>query len=517
MGGQYTGHTGRVVAMTSSDGDPVAVVLSDGSKTEMYCNVSLLQVSNEVAHGRSTLGGYQKDDLVQLNENEVGMIIDVGLEALRIITQLEIVKDIHPNEIRMNMNQISQRTKFFDAEQKQFGTGDTLKVVSGNHEKSTGIVRHVYKGTVWLHSDNYLKNSGVMVVKARFCLLIGSLHAGRPSTLSAAAPVHSASATGRNSLASTPNSTVSRQSGSAGQPGGRGGGPGGRFAKDPLIGKTVRIMKGPYRGLSAQVINGSGGFYQVELLAKMKKVTVPASTFVEEGDERGRSKPVVPGDSSVRSQSFDSQSFGSMTPYTGMQTPAYIGSETPRVGSETPSHYNVMFTPHRPEDTDSSSWGDAMDLDISNYGTPQHGQGHASIAGTPASDTSAATPTSLGVKTSEDVDTWVENMIVMVKAGPEMGRLAVIKRIRHDGTVTLQQRDGMGALINAEFTLPVSSVKPPDKPTAGGIVKILSGNHAGALGTVKMAMKGQVVITVNGSTETFKATSILWLNSVSGK
>jgi hypothetical protein len=158
-----------------------------------------------------------------------------------------------------------------------------------------------------------------------------------------------------------------------------------------------------------------------------------------------------------------------------------------------------------------------MDLDISNYGTPQHGQGHASIAGTPASDTSAATPTSLGVKTSEDVDTWVENMIVMVKAGPEMGRLAVIKRIRHDGTVTLQQRDGMGALINAEFTLPVSSVKPPDKPTAGGIVKILSGNHAGALGTVKMAMKGQVVITVNGSTETFKATSILWLNSVSGK
>lgn len=558
MGGQYVGHTGRVVAMNMGDGDPIAVVVSDGSKSEMYCNVSLLQVTDEIALGRSSLGGFQKDDLVQLNENEVGMVIDVGLEALRILTQLENVKDIHPNEVRGKIDPRRQQ-KVFDVDQKSFGVGDSAQVVSGVHERSTGTVRHVFKGTVWLYSDNYFKNSGVMVVKPRCCRLVGSLHTGRaPSTLSAAAP---GSGNSSQSHASTPSSAMgSRQMGGPNGMGGRGGGPGSRFAKDPLIGATVRITKGQYRGLSAQVANGENGFYQLEILAKMKKVTLPASNFIQEGDEKGRLRSVVPGDSSVRSHltgGYDRDPFGIPgTPFVGMQTPAYngsetprIGSETPRLGSETPSYNAFMFTPRRAEDTDSSNWGD-MDTGMSDFGTP------AQRAAPPSSFSSSATPTASaasssaavasaappsGGASSSDTSRWMENMVVLVTdVHVNTGRLAVIRRLptASDPQVVLQLRDGLGKLTGSEFSLPMSSVSAA-KPSKGATVRILSGPHEGLMGTVKvrrrasafcfvyrqwltvalsshpvqMTTQNRLIANVEGHpATTLEPSSVLWLN-----
>ena len=43
----------------------------------------------------------------------------------------------------------------------------------GTHAKSTGTIKHIMKGSFWLHSNLYLKNSGIYVVRGRFVTVVG--------------------------------------------------------------------------------------------------------------------------------------------------------------------------------------------------------------------------------------------------------------------------------------------------------------------------------------------------------
>lgn len=76
----------------------------------------------------------------------------------------------------------------------------------------------------------------------------------------------------------------SGRSGGQGQPRGGGGRDGGR---DASIGKTVKIKKGRYQGLMAQVIAATPTHYNVELLARFKKVTIARSEAEIVGDKQG--------------------------------------------------------------------------------------------------------------------------------------------------------------------------------------------------------------------------------------
>ena len=44
---------------------------------------------------------------------------------------------------------------------------------TGQHTKLSGTVKQMIKGTLWLHSNSYLKNSGIFVVKTRNCVVAG--------------------------------------------------------------------------------------------------------------------------------------------------------------------------------------------------------------------------------------------------------------------------------------------------------------------------------------------------------
>ena len=76
------------------------IFLTDAINTEINCSVTSLQMSNEVTTGHNTLQGYELYDLVAVNENEFTIVIAVGIEKLKILNHLNIVKDLLPQELR---------------------------------------------------------------------------------------------------------------------------------------------------------------------------------------------------------------------------------------------------------------------------------------------------------------------------------------------------------------------------------------------------------------------------------
>jgi transcription elongation factor SPT5 len=558
MGGRYAGQTGRVVGLSTAEEDPTAVILTDGLNTEISCNLTLLQMSAEIATGHGDLQGFELYDLVQLNENEFGVIINVGVEALRVLTHQEISKDVYPQEIRSKLNLASQRAKSFDAEQKQFGSGDTLKVISGGHDKLTGTVKHLHKGTVWLHSTSYLKHSGVFVVKARNCLLsgqqqqrgggggvAGSMTGGVPITGRGggygAVNIMSAAANSRPSSQGSGQSPASNFSSRNNQIGGNRA----RGGRDPLIGTTVRITKGAYKGLLAQVADGDGVFYNMELLAKLKKVVINRENFVSVGDRNG------PTASQEQAAANGPSYYGNdmMTPGTpyllhGAQTPTHLlGSETPRwAGGETPLHGSM--TPYnRAEDSNDGAWRttemdlqqhlqsapvaagdnygstslttDASPFQVSGMGTPYTPQSQYTLGSglynpSLSSMVGSMPPTPQSSNIGSD---WPVGTVVGIKAGVYIGRLAVLMQqpITDSNQCMINLRDGMGKLIDNEFPIAMSAVAPAE-PVVGAVVQVISGKFKNQRGIIKSKAGKESIVKMDSGIEMIRSTALCWIN-----
>lgn len=126
--------------------------------------------------------------------------------------------------------------------------------------------------------------------------------------------------------------------GGGGGGGGRGhGGPRGRVTRDrDLIGATIKITKGPYKGNIGIVKDATQSTARIELHTSCQTISVDRKHIADTGTSATR-------DGSVSSYS--------RTPaYSGNQTPLYrdTGNKTPMCdsGSRTPLHYGSMTPLH---------------------------------------------------------------------------------------------------------------------------------------------------------------------------
>jgi len=365
VSGRYMGQTGRVVSVKSVDGSNVAAILTDGINTEIMCNVQNLQMSSEVTTGYGNLMGYELYDIVALSENECAVVIVVGTEKLRVINHMGNVRDVLPMELLGKRNTFSARSTGFDVQQNVIAIGDTVKVTTGFHAKLSGTVKQMMKGTLWLHSNSYLKNSGIFVVKTRNCVVAGGKTATPIMSQSYKGVLLPATQQAGSNMSSVGGVTAvgagAMGRGGSNSAGNRGGG------RDFMIGKTVRITKGGHKGLLAQVVDATPTHYSVELLAKLKKIVVERNNTVFVGDEKGSlekgmknngSGAMLPGD--VRSMDI------SQTPYYTQDTPIHamsMGTPHYALGSETPMVFDDSSrTPRAGGDASDSAWG-VSDLD----------------------------------------------------------------------------------------------------------------------------------------------------------
>eukprot|EP00522_Entomoneis_paludosa_P007915 CAMPEP_0172446792 /NCGR_PEP_ID=MMETSP1065-20121228/6298_1 /TAXON_ID=265537 /ORGANISM="Amphiprora paludosa, Strain CCMP125" /LENGTH=1109 /DNA_ID=CAMNT_0013197981 /DNA_START=226 /DNA_END=3555 /DNA_ORIENTATION=- len=305
--GRYANETGTVVAVEQMDGaqDFTAVVLTDITNKEITVRISQLRESAETTTGQDKLQGYELYDLVVLSgggsANEVGVIVRVGREDFTVINNHGIAREARPEELRGKRNAMSQRAVALDVQGNQLRSGDTVNVVEGRHKGKAATVKRMNRSQLFLHSQTRSEHAGVFVVKSRSCVLAGSRSQSRP---------------GAGDGGATPWTPQSHQTGRPGA---------GRKRDDGLIGKTVRIQAGNWKGFIGTVSDTTGTHVEVELHARLKKVTVTHERVHVIGDKFGATE------NQTSNPAVNPQVMAPTTPFVA-------AGQTPMHGGATPMH-----------------------------------------------------------------------------------------------------------------------------------------------------------------------------------
>ena len=316
MDGRYANETGNVVAVEQLEGetDCTAVVLTDITNKEITVRTSQLRESAEMASGQDKLAGYELFDLVVLSgggsSNEVGVIVRVGREDFTVINNHGIIREVRPEELRGKRNGASTRALAVDVQGNQIRVGDQVSVTEGPHKGKQATIKRMSRTQLFLYSQTRTENAGVFVVRSRSCLLAGSRSASRGG-----------GGDGGASPFSTPRSVSS--SGAGGQRGKR---------EDALIGKTVRIQSGQWKGYLGTVADSTATHVQVELHSRLKKVMVVRERVAVAGDKFGSTED--PNRHVVASTSMMAPS----TPFNASGATPMHGGATPMHGGATPMH-----------------------------------------------------------------------------------------------------------------------------------------------------------------------------------
>lgn len=498
--GRYANETGVVVAVDQLEGenDCNAVVLTDVTNKEISVRTSQLRESAEVASGQDKLAGYELYDLVILSgggsANEVGVIVRVGREDFTVINNHGLAREVRPEELRGKRNSTSSRAVALDVQGNQIRVGDSVNVAEGTQKGKTATIKRMSRAQLFLHSQTRSDHAGIFVVRSRSCILAGT----RPQSRSA----------GIDSGVS-PFATPQSQSGHGGSAAGRG------RKDDGLIGKTVRIQAGQWKGYLGTVSDSTGAHVQVELHSRLKKVMVSTERVHVIGDKFGAT------DSSHVNEGSGLGIAG--VPMT-MATPMHaLGGATPAIhgfGGATPAHdsggYDEVWRPGGTIDQDTSEdndgWGTSDNHEtIAANGTNDNDSGwgasngndnsttnndpawtlqsekkedNASISRLKTEDVVQAPPlkreqTVTAMETEvADVDEtplwFMERVCVQLK---ESEQFAVIKEINHDKSAVVEMDDKSIRTVRAAE---VSMVSPQENDT----VLVAGGNEIGLEGSL---------------------------------
>lgn len=335
LAGRYEGDTGLIVRV-----EPHRVVLvSDLTMHELEVLPRDLQLCSDMATGVDSLGQFQWGDMVLLDAQTVGVIVRLEKENFHVLGMQGKVIECKPQALQKRRE--NRFTRALDSEHNSIQKKDIVKVIDGPHAGREGEIKHLYRNFAFLQSRMYLDNGGIFVCKTRHLQLAGGAKAGAPSALALGfmspriqSPMHPS------------------RGGRGGGRGGRGrGGPGGGggVSRDrELIGETIKITGGPYKGNVGIVRDATGSTARVELHATCQTISVDRGHIAAAGGARGAGAAAGGASSYGRTPTrglgahTPSYREGFKTPMQGAQTPVYeAGSRTPHYGAggaSTPAH-----------------------------------------------------------------------------------------------------------------------------------------------------------------------------------
>ncbi|XP_041365560.1 transcription elongation factor SPT5-like [Gigantopelta aegis] len=324
-GGRYEGDTGLIVRVE----DAMVVLFSDLTMHELKVLPKHLQLCTDMATGVDSLGQYQFGDLVQLDPQTVGCIVRLEKENFQVLNMHNKVMSLKPQAIMRKRD--TKHAVALDSENNNLQVRDIVKVIDGPHSGRQGEIKHLYRSHAFLMSRLMTENGGYFVCRARHLVLAGG---SRQSTTTVV-----------NGFMSPRLSSPAHPSGGGSTPGagrGRGGMAGGKRDRD-LIGQTVRIIQGPFKGYIGIVKDSTEATARVELHSSCKTISVDRTRLatLTGGRTGGYSS------SYAKTPTYGGQTpmHGSRTPMYGSQTPLHDGSRTPHYGSQTPSHEPGSRTP----------------------------------------------------------------------------------------------------------------------------------------------------------------------------
>uniref|UniRef100_A0AAZ3PB45 Transcription elongation factor SPT5 n=1 Tax=Oncorhynchus tshawytscha TaxID=74940 RepID=A0AAZ3PB45_ONCTS len=288
IAGRYEGDTGLIVRVEEN----FVILFSDLTMHELKVLPRDLQLCSETASGVDAGGQHEWGELVQLDPQTVGVIVRLERETFQVLNMHGKVLTVRHQAV--NRRKDNRFAVALDSEQNNIHVKDIVKVIDGPHSGREGEIRHIFRGFAFLHCKKLVENGGMFVCKTRHVVLAGG---SKPRdvtnfTVGGFAPM-------------SPRISSPMHPGGGGEGGGGGGQMGrGRGRRDnDLIGQTVRISQGPYKGNARH-----GGMTSTHGRTPMY----------------GSQTPMY--------------GTGSRTPMYGSQTPLHDGSRTPHYGSQTPLH-----------------------------------------------------------------------------------------------------------------------------------------------------------------------------------
>lgn len=342
LGGRYEGDTGLVVRVENNR----VVVISDLTMHEMEILPKDLQLCTDMASGVDSLGKFEWGDLVNLDAETVGVIIRLERENFHVLNMHGKVVECRPGSLQKR--RINKHTAALDSYRNNLHRRDMVKVIDGPHSGFSGEIKHLYRNFAFLYSVEFLQNGGIFVCKTKHLQLAGgSKHV--PSTEMSG---------GMEFMSPRRSSPMHPSSGVGGFGGGFGGRPAGgagrgRGSRDrDIIGSTIKITRGPYKGNIGIVRDTNQATARIELHTSCQTISVDRNHITDVGTPSGR-------DGSA-------SSYGRTPAYAGNQTPLYrdSGNKTPMCdsGSRTPLHYGSMTPIHDGSRTPnaSSEWDPAV-------------------------------------------------------------------------------------------------------------------------------------------------------------
>lgn len=230
--------------------------------------------------------------------DKVGVVVRIEKERLHVLNmdgkvQMTPIQSVTKRKINRNATAL-------DSQNNNLNVGDIVNVIDGPNTNRQGQIKHLYRHFVFIFCRTLNENSGIFVAKARNLLLAGgqSKISSTPSSNPLNAPymsprVMASPSPHTSSSSSSSSGSSSIHSNSPASAGGRtptstGGGGKAPFSSvnnnirrdTSLIGQTVRISQGPYKGYVGIVKDATESTCKIELHAKCQTITVDRNRIV---------------------------------------------------------------------------------------------------------------------------------------------------------------------------------------------------------------------------------------------
>ncbi|GMF74303.1 unnamed protein product [Aspergillus oryzae] len=285
--GEQQGLIGRT---TSTRGDIVTLQVTEGDLAGQHIDApvkSLRKRFREGDHVKVIGGSRYQDELgmvVQVKDDTVTLLSDMSMQEITVFSKDLRLSAETGVDGKLGMfdvtNKITPRRDAVatDRNGAEIRHGDTVREVYG--EQRNGVILHIHRSFLFLHNKAQAENSGITVVRTTNVVTV-SAKGGR--------------STGPDLTKMNP-ALMSR-----GGPSGMMGPPK-SFGRDRMIGKTVMVRKGPFKGLVGIVKDAGDVQARVELHSKNKLVSIPKELLVVKDPVtgqtiemgRGRGGPRVP-------------------------------------------------------------------------------------------------------------------------------------------------------------------------------------------------------------------------------
>uniref|UniRef100_A0A7N0TND9 Transcription elongation factor SPT5 n=1 Tax=Kalanchoe fedtschenkoi TaxID=63787 RepID=A0A7N0TND9_KALFE len=385
VSGAHEGATGTVVKVEGH----VLIIVSDAAKEEIRVFADDVVESSEITSGITKLGDYELRDLVLLDNRSFGVIIRVESEAFQVLKGVPDRVEVLTVKLREIKCKLDRKQSIKDRFNNTVSVQDVVRILEGPCQGKQGPVEHIYRSILFIFDRHHLEHAGFICAKSESCVVVGGSRANGDrngvSRFQQQTPTHMAALPARSSRGSRPPMQFGGRHG-----GGRG--------DDALVGSTIKIRKGAFKGYRGRVTGVKGQEVRIELESQMRVVTVRREDI---------SDNVV-----VTTPYRDSSryGFGSETPMHPSRTPLHPYMTPMRDSGATPHHDGMRtpmrdrawnpYTPMTPareswEDGNPGSWTSSPQYQPGSpprrtYEAPTPGSGWASTPGGGYSD--AGTP-----------------------------------------------------------------------------------------------------------------------------